>query len=56
MELLALWEYKVRVLSDLINAHSNKTEFADEMLAIMIARKNQIIECIEDFKKQFPNN
>jgi len=55
MELLALWEYKVRVLSDLINAHSNKTEFADEMLAIMIARKNQIIECMEDFKKQFPN-
>ena len=56
MELIALWEEKIKILSNLIDAHDNKNEFDRDMLAIMIARKNQLIECIEDFKKQFPNN
>lgn len=55
MGLIALWEEKIKILSNLIDAHDNKNEFDRDMLAIMIARKNQLIECIEDFKKEFPN-
>ena len=55
MELIKIWEYKIMVFSELITAHTNKNEFSGEMLNIMIARKNQLIECMEDFKKQFPN-
>jgi len=55
VELIKIWEYKIMVLSELITAHTNKNEFSGEMLNIMIARKNQLIECMEDFKKQFPN-
>ena len=55
MGLIAMWEEKIKILSTLIDAHDNKNEFDRDMLAIMLARKNQLFECIEDFKKQFPN-
>jgi len=56
MELIAMWEEKIKILSTLIDAHDNTNEFNRDMLAIMIARKNQLLECIDDFKKQSPNH
>lgn len=45
--LIELWEEKIGIIENLITFH----KCDDVMLGIMIARKNQLIECIEDFKK-----
>lgn len=54
--IIELWEEKISILEKLISAHDKTSgEFAGDLLAIMIGRKNQLEECIKDFKKHYSN-
>jgi len=55
-DVIKLWGEKISILERLIEANDNAKEWGADMLAIMIARKNQLQECIDDLKKHFKND
>lgn len=50
-QLIKLWEEKIAITETLIEKQDKTKEWSGDMLAIMIARKNQLQECINDLNK-----